>query len=103
MMQDSSVSPISRYLFGFALAVILTAIPFGLVVSGLLPRALTLDAIAVAAVIQILVHLCYFLDLHFSPEHPWFLVSIAFTAIILFIMVAGSLYILFDLNRQMML
>ena len=43
------------YLTGFALALILTAIPFGLVATKALPTSLTLTIIAVAAVIQVLV------------------------------------------------
>jgi cytochrome o ubiquinol oxidase subunit IV len=102
MEVHTSTSPLKRYLVGFTLAVILTAAPFALVLSEALPRALALNTIAVAAVLQILVHLRYFLDLRLSPDNPWYLVAIVFTAIILCIMVAGSLWILLDLNRHMM-
>jgi cytochrome o ubiquinol oxidase subunit IV len=102
MADYTSTSPLKRYLVGFALAVMLTAAPFALVLSGILTHTQTLSTIEITAVLQILVHLYYFLDLRFSPRNPWFLVAIAFTAIILCIMVAGSLWILIDLNRHMM-
>ena len=51
------------YLIGFALALILTAIPFALVATNPLPKPTTLIIIGVAAAIQMLVHLRYFLHL----------------------------------------
>jgi cytochrome o ubiquinol oxidase operon protein cyoD len=48
---------LTSYLTGFALALILTAIPFALVATAALPRLPMLMVIAVAAVIQVLVHL----------------------------------------------
>ena len=60
------------YLIGFALALILTAIPFALVATNPLPKPTTLIIIGVAAAIQVLVHLRYFLhldsDLHAARE-----------------------------------
>ncbi|MEJ2407707.1 MAG: cytochrome o ubiquinol oxidase subunit IV [Candidatus Thiodiazotropha sp.] len=99
--QDQS-SSVRSYLVGFGLALLLTAIPFVVVLFTSLTKPLTLSVIAVAAVIQILVHLRYFLHLNFSPSNRWFLVTIAFTTVILVIMVGGSIWIIIDLNRHMM-
>ena len=90
-------------LTGFALAVLLTAFSFGLVAINALPRTTTLILIAIAAVIQILVHLRYFL--HLDPETTpyWNLVAIGFAAVLIFIMVGGSLWIMFDLYNRMMI
>jgi cytochrome o ubiquinol oxidase operon protein cyoD len=98
----SSSSHMQQYLIGFILAIALTAVPFGLVASGAFSRATTMGLISVAAAIQVLVHLRYFLHLSFSPRDGWFGFSIAFTLLILVIMIAGSLWILVDLNRHMM-
>ena len=98
----SSSSHMQQYLVGFVLAIVLTAIPFGLVATGVFSHSATLGLISVAAVIQVLVHLRYFLHLSFSPRDGWFGFSIAFTLLILVIMVAGSMWILVDLNRHMM-
>ena len=51
------------YIVGFVLAVILTAIPFALVATHALAPSTTMLVIAVAAVLQILVHLRFFLHL----------------------------------------
>jgi cytochrome o ubiquinol oxidase operon protein cyoD len=95
-------SKLKRYLSGYALAILLTAIPFTLVATSHLSRAVTLTAIAITAVAQILVHLHFFLHPGFSPRKTWFVISIAFTAVILFIMVGGTLWILFELDRHML-
>jgi len=98
------VSPgLRSYLTGFALAVPLTVIPFALAATGYFPNAVTLRVIAIAAIAQVLVHLRYFLHLSFSPKNTWFLIAVAFTAVILLIMVGGTIWILFELNRHMLL
>jgi cytochrome o ubiquinol oxidase operon protein cyoD len=67
------------YLIGFALALILTAIPFALVATNPLPKPTTLIIIAVAAAIQVLVHLRYFLHLNLTSTPRENLVAIVFT------------------------
>ena len=89
------------YLTGFALALVLTAIPFALVAAGALPRVPALTVIAVAAVIQILVHLHYFLHLDLTSTPRENLLAIAFAAILIFMMIGGSLWIMFDLHHRM--
>jgi cytochrome o ubiquinol oxidase subunit IV len=91
------------YLIGFGLTLILTAIPFGLVASSALPRRTALPVIAAFAVVQILVHLRFFLHIGLRSTPRENLVATAFAAVLLFIMVGGSLWIMFDLNWRMML
>ena len=91
------------YLIGFGLALLLTAVPFGLVAFELLPRTATLIAIFVAAIVQILVHLRYFLHLDFNETPRENLLAIAFAALLILIMIGGSLWIMFDLNARMAL
>jgi len=91
------------YLTGFALALILTAIPFALVAFEALPRLPLLILIAVAAVVQILVHLRYFLHLNLTTTPRENIVAIVFAAILIFIMVGGSLWIMLDLQQRMSL
>ena len=67
---DRSESLQQPYLKGFVLALVLTGIPFGLVAAGLLPPFTTLVVIAILAVVQVVVHLRYFLhiDLKSTPH-----------------------------------
>ncbi len=91
------------YLVGFALAVVLTAIPFALVAMHALPPSRLAIVIAVAAILQVLVHLRFFLHLDLATTPRENLLAIAFTAILIFIMVGGSLWIMVDLHSRMSL
>ena len=92
----------ANYLIGFVLAVVLTAIPFALVASQSLGRTQTILVIAAAAVLQILVHLRFFLHLSFSSAREN-LLAVAFTAVLIFLMVGGSLWVMLDLHMRMAL
>lgn len=96
-------STLKPYLTGFVLAVVLTAIPFGVVATRALPFTTTFGVIVVAAIVQILVHLRYFLHLSFSRSNEWFLLSIVFTFLIIALMVGGTIWIMWDLNAEMMM
>jgi cytochrome o ubiquinol oxidase operon protein cyoD len=91
------------YLTGFALALILTATPFALVATAALPRLPMLIVIALAAVIQVLVHLRYFLHLDLTTTPRENLLAIAFAAILILMMVGGSFWIMLDLHHRMAL
>ena len=83
---DASGVPVERsanpYLVGLVLAVILTAIPFALVATRALPRPATLAVIAVAAVLQILVHLRFFLHIGARSTPRENLLAMAFAAVL---------------------
>ncbi|MPZ37571.1 MAG: cytochrome o ubiquinol oxidase subunit IV, partial [Rhizobiales bacterium] len=74
---------------------------FALIAANSLPRPLTLIIIAVAAVIQILVHLRYFLHLDLKSTPRENLAALAFAAVLIAIMVGGSFWIMFDLHHRM--
>jgi cytochrome o ubiquinol oxidase operon protein cyoD len=92
---------LGSYLVGFVLAVALTAIPFYLVYSHTLPPSRLMLVIAGAAVLQILVHLHFFLHINFTTTPKENLLAIAFTAILIFLMVGGSFWIMIDLHNRM--
>lgn len=91
------------YLAGFALSVVLTAIPFWLVMGKVIPSAaLTGVVLVVFAAIQILVHMVYFLHLDARSEGGWNLLSILFTVILVVILLAGTLWVMYHMNANMM-
>jgi cytochrome o ubiquinol oxidase operon protein cyoD len=90
------------YGIGFGLAVVLTAIPFSLVYFGWLAGTSALVAIAAAAVVQIVVHLRYFLHLDLTHTPRENLLALCFAALLIVIMIGGSLWIMFDLHHRMM-
>jgi cytochrome o ubiquinol oxidase operon protein cyoD len=92
---------LATYLVGYALAVLLTVIAFGVVRTQLLTPMSTMAVIAVAGLVQIVVHLRCFLHLDFSSAARDKLVALGFTVILVGILMGGSLWILFDLHRRM--
>ena len=93
---------LKSYATGFVLAVILTAIPFGLVAAQALTPTATLAVIAVLALVQVLVHLRYFLHLDLATAPRENLLALCFTALLILIMIGGSLWIMLDLHQRMM-
>ena len=93
---------VTTYLTGFILALILTAIPFAIVMSGGFAPAATIFAIFATGVVQIVVHLHYFLHLDTSSAARWNVAALLFTILILTLFVGGSLWIMWTLNYRMM-
>jgi cytochrome o ubiquinol oxidase operon protein cyoD len=94
--------PHQPYIAGFVFALILTGIPFGLVVAELLSPFATLVVIAILAVVQVGVHLRFFLHIDLKDTPRDNLLALAFAAVLIFIMVGGTLWIMLDLNARMM-
>lgn len=91
------------YLIGFILSVILTAIPFGLVMSGVITDArVTAGIVMVFALVQIVVHMIYFLHMNSKSENGWTLMALIFTIVVLTICLAGSLWVMYHMNLNMM-
>jgi len=96
-------STFSGYLTGFVLSVILTAIPFWLVMSHTITdRNIAVLVLGGFAVAQILVHMVCFLHMNGKLEGGWTMLSTLFTIIFLVIAVAGTLWVMFHMNANMM-
>ncbi|EHL21360.1 cytochrome C oxidase subunit IV [Acidovorax sp. NO-1] len=100
---DGPHSTFSGYMIGFVLSVILTAIPFWLVMTKVIAdrntAVLVLGGFAVA---QILVHMVYFLHMNGKVEGGWTLLSTIFTVVFVAIAIAGTLWVMFHMNANMM-
>jgi cytochrome o ubiquinol oxidase operon protein cyoD len=90
-----------RHLTGFFLAAVLTIVPFVCVGFDLLDRATAMTMVAIAAVMQILVHLHFFLGIRLSTKPNDNLIALAFAGLLIFIMVGGTLWVMYDLNARM--
>jgi len=91
------------YVTGFLLSVVLTAIPFWLVMNDVLANAtLTAIVIMVFAAVQIVVHMVYFLHMNSRSEGGWTMLALIFTIIVVAIALAGSLWVMYHLNTNMM-
>lgn len=93
---------LKSYLTGFVLSLILTAIPFALVMGGTLSSWAILAGIFSAGLLQILVHLHYFLHLDTSSAARWNVLAMIFTLLIMALFVGGTLWIMYTLNYRMM-
>ena len=102
-MQASAPSPLLVYTTGLFLAVLLTATSFWAANTSLLwPAGVTLG-LAVLAIAQMGVHLVFFLHVTTGPESTNNVLALAFGVLIVFVVVAGSMWIMSDMNQNMMM
>ncbi|WP_319518322.1 cytochrome o ubiquinol oxidase subunit IV [uncultured Martelella sp.] len=88
---------------GFGLAAVLTIIPFGLVMAdAITSKSFLIAVIMICAAAQILVHLKYFLLLSSQQEEGWTMASSLLALILLLIVLAGSLWVMHNMNAYMM-
>ncbi|KPU93306.1 cytochrome C oxidase subunit III [Variovorax paradoxus] len=98
-----SHSTFKGYMTGFVLAVILTAIPFWLVMGKVLDSKSTTALIILGfAVVQIVVHMVYFLHMDTKSEGGWNMLALIFTLVLVVITLAGSLWVMYHMNTNMM-
>jgi cytochrome o ubiquinol oxidase operon protein cyoD len=90
------------YTIGLALAVLLTATSFWVANTSLLWAPGVALGLAVLAIAQMGVHLVFFLHITSGPDNTNNALALAFGILIVFLVVAGSLWIMGDLNAGMM-
>jgi cytochrome o ubiquinol oxidase operon protein cyoD len=91
------------YMTGFVLAVILTAIPFWLVMGNTLNNTMTTSIVIMAlAAVQIVVHMIYFLHMNTKSEGGWTFLALAFTLTLVVITLVGSIWVMYHLDENMM-
>jgi cytochrome o ubiquinol oxidase operon protein cyoD len=96
-------STFSGYMVGFILSIILTAIPFWLVMSKVIAdRNTAVLVLGGFAVLQILVHMVCFLHMNGKLEGGWTMLSTVFTLIFVAVGIAGTLWVMFHMNANMM-
>lgn len=94
---------LKSYLIGFGLSVVLTAVPFWLVMSGALDSKQATGLIIMAfAVVQIVVHMIFFLHMNVRSENGWTMMALIFTLVLVIITLTGSLWVMYHLNTNMM-
>ncbi|AQS90217.1 MULTISPECIES: cytochrome o ubiquinol oxidase subunit IV [Gluconobacter] len=99
---DGSHGSYSAYLIGFVLAVILTVASFAAVMTHALSPGMALAALTVLAVVQIVVHLVFFLHLNTSSEQSWNLMCFIFAAASVIVIIGGTIFIMHDTAINMM-
>jgi cytochrome o ubiquinol oxidase subunit IV len=89
------------YVTGLVLALVLTVVAFWTVMSGAAPDT-AVAAIFAFALLQVVVHLVFFLHMNASSDQQWNLLAFVFAVLIVGILVGGSIWILYHLNHNMM-
>ncbi len=94
---------LSGYVTGFVLSVILTTIPFWLVMGKVFEKSSTTALVLLAlGAVQIVVHMIYFLHMNAKSEGGWNMLALIFTLVLVVITLSGTLWVMFHLNSNMM-
>src|SRR4051794_28968886 len=101
--QASAPSEALVYSIGLLVALILTATSFWVANTSMLwPGGVGLG-LAVLAIAQMGIHLVFFLHLTSGPDSTNNILALAFGLLIVFVVVAGTLWIMADMNTTMMM
>ena len=92
-----------NYLVGFVSALVLSAAAFWLVTSQIVDGAWLIAVLIGLAVLQLVVQLVFFLHVGSESRPRWNLTALLFMLIMLVVIVAGSLWIMNNLNYNMMM
>lgn len=89
------------YLKGFALAFLLTIVPFGVVVWGTFGSGRTLIFLGICALVQLAVQMRYFMHIDLSRQKREDLQLILFSTLLLIMMAGGTIWIIGNLGMRM--
>jgi cytochrome o ubiquinol oxidase subunit IV len=90
------------YLVGLGLATLITVVAFFISQTTLVWQPSIPTALAVLAIAQMGVHLVFFLHITTGPDNVNNVLALAFGVLIVFLLIAGSLWIMSHLNHNMM-
>ena len=93
---------LKSYIIGFILSILLTIVPYIIVVDHVFSNEAIIIAIILLGIIQLFVQLTFFLHLSRAQSQRLNLITFAFTVLILVILVSGSLWIMWNMNYNMM-
>ncbi len=99
---ESSHDAVYSYITGFLLSVFLTIIPYVMVTEQMFGRSSLLIGITFFAIAQLLVQVIFFLHLPTKEKPYWNAIIFMYTLVIVLFLVIGSLWIMYNLNMNMM-
>jgi len=102
MEQEKTNSLLTSYVAGFLLSIILTFAAYILVANHILSGVSLVAVIIGLAIIQLFVQLFFFLHLGKESKPRWNLLMLSFALGVVIIIVFGSLWIMNNLNYNMM-
>jgi cytochrome o ubiquinol oxidase operon protein cyoD len=93
---------VAGYLIGLGLAILLTATSFYVAGTDLVWQPSIPVALVVLAIAQMGVHLVFFLHITTGPDNANNVLALAFGVLIVILLMVGSLWIMANLNHNMM-
>jgi cytochrome o ubiquinol oxidase operon protein cyoD len=102
-IKNQAQGTMKSYVVGFILSLLLTLSAFLLVSEHILNHwSLNLTIVSLA-LIQVFIQLFFFLHLGNEPQPKWNLLVFIFMVLVVFILVAGTLWIMFNLDYRGMM
>lgn len=98
----ASHGSIKQYVIGLIISIILTIIPFWMVMDGGFERQPLVLTVVITAIAQVLVQLVFFLHLNTSSEQRWNLIAFIYTILTIAILIIGSIWVMDYLHYFMM-
>ena len=99
---DEAAEAVGSYLLGLGLATLLTIVSFFISGTTLVWGPSIPVALVVLAIAQMGVHLVFFLNITTGPDNVNNVMALAFGVLIVLLLLAGSLWIMANLNHNMM-
>lgn len=93
---------LTGYVVGLGVSLVLTLASFGTVMSGLVPHGAAMGLLVLLCVAQLLAQLVFFLHLGSAPDQRANTGIFVCTALLIAIIVAGSLWVTHNANANMM-
>lgn len=99
---EQETEGVTSYLVGLGLALLLTGVSFFVAQTSLVWVPSIPIALVVLAIAQMGVHIVFFLHITTGPDNFNNVMALAFGVLIVFLLLAGSLWIMDHLNHNMM-
>ena len=92
---------LKSYVIGLLLSLIFTFCSFGIVAHHIFPLSVIFIVLAILAVLQLIAQVVFFLRMNATEEGRWNLMPFLFTIVIVAVIAGGSLWIMYNLNYNM--
>ncbi len=100
--QGTGRKTVRGYVYGLVLSLLFTFLAFDIVTNHSLSNAAIFVSLAILAITQLIAQVTFFLRLNNSPEGKWNLMPFIFILVIITVLVAGTLWIMYNLHFNML-
>lgn len=102
MKYGAGMKTVKAYMIGLFLSLVFTFASFWIVTDHRMSQETLFVLLSVFAVAQLVSQVVYFLRFNMSPEGKWSTMPFLFAILIVLVLVFGSLWIMYNLNYNMM-